>query len=232
VSQIEQAFAQAVVEAALERPYLYLPDVNWTIAQAHQLALGLIMWARGQGQPLLVLADGDALKAAATAVDLKQAGEGLTRDDHEFFAVVHGFIREQLLKHEDATSKYRCSKCGRAGYKLWRQYNTFLDHIRLLCAACAEETEGEMLDLTQQSQIGNLVPAIPTVDLESYWGSASAPGEARLWWNRLRTRPCRRCGDTGIWETGNNDLPCDCEAGVAAALNVSSNSGYALRIGR
>lgn len=31
---------------------------------------------------------------------------------------------------------------------------------------------------------------------------------------------CKKCHDTGVWETGNNDLPCDeCDAGDTALFN-------------
>ncbi len=33
--------------------------------------------------------------------------------------------------------------------------------------------------------------------------------------------PCPDCGGSGVIETGNNDLPCDCPAGDAAVFNVS-----------
>jgi NTP pyrophosphatase (non-canonical NTP hydrolase) len=32
---------------------------------------------------------------------------------------------------------------------------------------------------------------------------------------------CSKCNDTGVWETGNNDLPCDCPAGRTALFNVA-----------
>lgn len=32
---------------------------------------------------------------------------------------------------------------------------------------------------------------------------------------------CSKCNDTGVWETGNNDLPCDCPAGKTAVFNVA-----------
>lgn len=32
---------------------------------------------------------------------------------------------------------------------------------------------------------------------------------------------CPRCNDTGVWETGNNDFPCDCPAGNLAEFNVA-----------
>lgn len=35
------------------------------------------------------------------------------------------------------------------------------------------------------------------------------------------TYKCEKCRDTGIWETGNNDLPCECPAGKTALFNVA-----------
>lgn len=32
---------------------------------------------------------------------------------------------------------------------------------------------------------------------------------------------CTKCGDSGVIETGNNDLPCDCPAGDNAFFNVT-----------
>lgn len=32
---------------------------------------------------------------------------------------------------------------------------------------------------------------------------------------------CKRCDDTGVVETGNNDFPCDCPAGKTALFNVT-----------
>jgi hypothetical protein len=36
---------------------------------------------------------------------------------------------------------------------------------------------------------------------------------------------CRECNDTGVIETGNNDLPCDCLAGATAKFNVAGVRG-------
>lgn len=33
---------------------------------------------------------------------------------------------------------------------------------------------------------------------------------------------CEKCNDTGVIETGNNDLPCDCPAGDKAVFNDAS----------
>ena len=36
---------------------------------------------------------------------------------------------------------------------------------------------------------------------------------------------CKKCNDTGVIETGNNDLPCDCPAGDRALFNVVGVKG-------
>lgn len=37
--------------------------------------------------------------------------------------------------------------------------------------------------------------------------------------------PCPTCNGTGVNETGNNDLPCDCPAGATARFNVAGVKG-------
>ena len=36
---------------------------------------------------------------------------------------------------------------------------------------------------------------------------------------------CDKCNDTGVVETGNNDLPCDCPAGETALFNLGEVQG-------
>jgi hypothetical protein len=36
---------------------------------------------------------------------------------------------------------------------------------------------------------------------------------------------CKKCGDTGVIDTGNNELPCDCPAGAKAMFNVAGVRG-------
>lgn len=36
---------------------------------------------------------------------------------------------------------------------------------------------------------------------------------------------CARCKDTGVIDTGNNDLPCDCAQGDCAVFNVAGRAG-------
>lgn len=36
---------------------------------------------------------------------------------------------------------------------------------------------------------------------------------------------CLKCNGTGVNETGNNDLPCDCPAGDTALFNIAEVTG-------
>ncbi len=36
---------------------------------------------------------------------------------------------------------------------------------------------------------------------------------------------CSKCDDTGVIETGNNDLPCNCPAGETAQFNTAGVEG-------
>lgn len=33
--------------------------------------------------------------------------------------------------------------------------------------------------------------------------------------------PCKECNGTGMDDSGNNDMPCDCQAGDTAIFNVA-----------
>lgn len=84
---------------------------------------------------------------------------------------------------------YRCSKCGAQGCKLWRQYQTFVDEIDLLCLGCAEADQEQKADPYHMSAIGFLVAAVPTDDGETFWGFTSVPAQAVAWWDALPDRP-------------------------------------------
>lgn len=36
---------------------------------------------------------------------------------------------------------------------------------------------------------------------------------------------CKECNDTGVFKTGNNDLPCDCPAEATVLFNVAGVEG-------
>lgn len=92
---------------------------------------------------------------------------------------------------------YHCGECGAEGVKLWRKYNTFLEHQRLLCAACAlkdQGKEGPIDELGKRDdgyartdQIGWLIPAVPTEDGSTFWGYTSVPNDGCEWWRGLPT---------------------------------------------
>jgi hypothetical protein len=106
-------------------------------------------------------------------------------------------------KENSVPEGYVCSVCGATGCKLWRQYQTFLDHIQLMCATCASKNQDEYVaDIDDNGRrsskhscsadgrtdtIGWLVPAIPDEEEESYWGYTSVPMEGVAWWRQLPT---------------------------------------------
>ena len=91
-------------------------------------------------------------------------------------------------------SNYKCSRCDAHGVKLWRQYNTMVSHLSLLCCRCAETAWSELMNVEGRSpsdiagykhmsdqlddvvgKTGSLVPAVPTVEADTYWGLAQVP---------------------------------------------------------
>ncbi|MDD4382130.1 MAG: hypothetical protein PHE21_02175 [Candidatus Dojkabacteria bacterium] len=93
---------------------------------------------------------------------------------------------------------YVCSKCGKSGVKLWREYQTL--NPELACAGCAAKSEGKdpskinsegMLesDLGLTDQIGWYVPAVPDEEGFGYWGYTSVPQEGVIWWRNLPLEP-------------------------------------------
>lgn len=95
-----------------------------------------------------------------------------------------------------APTEYQCGVCGANGRKLWRQYQTFADHISLRCCDCAGYEQGKDVSAINADgerpecgistdSIGWLVPAVPTEDGETYWGYTSVPRAGVGWWRRL-----------------------------------------------
>lgn len=95
---------------------------------------------------------------------------------------------------------YSCSECHASGIKLWRQYQTFVERIELLCLSCAEKDQGKEINLGRLPKDENdktwerptdsvewLVPAVPVDGEETYWGYTSVPNPALIWWHLLPT---------------------------------------------
>lgn len=107
------------------------------------------------------------------------------------------------FSYADATPNgYACASCGAVGCKLWREYQTFLNHQSLACCDCAARIGGK--DITsidangyttnpkygyKSDQIGWRIPAVPTEDGSTFWGYSSVPEEGVAWWRGLPTRP-------------------------------------------
>lgn len=101
---------------------------------------------------------------------------------------------------KETPPNYKCHKCGATGCKLWRQYQTFLEHQTLLCANCAAKDQKEDIgdidargrrssEFGKTNQIGWYIPAVPTKENDTYWGYTTTPGVGFRWWYRLPTLP-------------------------------------------
>jgi hypothetical protein len=94
--------------------------------------------------------------------------------------------------------EYRCTSCGVHGCKLWREYTVFLhDDLAVECVDCAGksqkkdvsdvDTDGRINTSCGRSDaIGWRVPAVPTEEGDTYWGSV--PHDGMAWWRRLPNR--------------------------------------------
>jgi len=106
----------------------------------------------------------------------------------------------------DWNATYVCDDCGASGCKLWREYQTFLNHQHLRCAPCAAANQQKPIDdidaegfrtLSEYSwgqdersdQIGWLVPAVTTAEGDTFWGYTSVPPDRVTWWRELPTLP-------------------------------------------
>jgi hypothetical protein len=116
---------------------------------------------------------------------------------------------------DDERIDYRC-KCGAAGVKLWRQYNTFLDHIELHCVDCGLKRAQKLRKFgyskelictevaadgshlfygSKNYELNSLVPAVPTAELDTFWGYTSTPQDRWQWWLALPLRQDPKLAD-------------------------------------
>ena len=88
---------------------------------------------------------------------------------------------------EMAPIEYKCGDCKAIGVKLWRLYNTFLEHQHLYCmkCACKDQKKEYPIDFAKGDQIGWLIPAVPTEEGDTYWGYTSVPQDGVDWWKGL-----------------------------------------------
>jgi len=84
---------------------------------------------------------------------------------------------------------YKCTQCGAHGVKLWREYQTFLDHQTFLCVNCIGEDKFDTDIPGHICSVGWRVVAVPTPDGETYWGYTSIPQDGCRWWDILPGSP-------------------------------------------
>lgn len=101
------------------------------------------------------------------------------------------------LEFADNKIIYKC-KCGKDNCKLWRRYQVMLDGQELYCFHCALINQNKkwacidakgMIELEghkdKSDQIRWLIPAVPTVERDIFWGYGSVPEELVKWWKGL-----------------------------------------------
>lgn len=91
---------------------------------------------------------------------------------------------------------YVCDGCRATGVKLWRLPHDAGKH---LCASCSMQDQqcvggvGPDGKMGGGDKIGDMMPAVPTPNNDTFWGYSSVPDEAVAWWKRLplikATRP-------------------------------------------
>lgn len=79
---------------------------------------------------------------------------------------------------------YQCGMCGASCVRLYRKYQTFLDHQKLFCRACALADQ-QMTAPDGKHTIGWLVAAVPTEEGDTFWGFTSVPDAGVKWWDGL-----------------------------------------------
>jgi hypothetical protein len=109
-----------------------------------------------------------------------------------------------MARRKNYLKDYKCSKCGAKNCKLWREYQTFANQTELMCAPCAAKDQKkdissidvdgmrlcEIIGHGQRTdQIGWMVPAVPTVEGDTFWGYTSVPDDRCEWWRKLPTLP-------------------------------------------
>jgi len=101
---------------------------------------------------------------------------------------------------EVTPSNYVCHKCGASGVKLWREYQTFLNHQSLCCVICSGIEQKKdinsinkggctLQEYGKTDQLGWRIPAVPTTKNNTYWGYTSVPEDGVQWWKRLPAFP-------------------------------------------
>lgn len=135
----------------------------------------------------------------------RKLGAYITKTEDALRAItppVPGEIRMSRCDYKGGAPRgYKCSRCSIQGVKLWRDYNTFLNHQELLCASCLREAaksggkdgtvnEEGLWDTGEGYHYDSFcfrVPAVPTPDGKTFWGYTGVPMDGVTWWRSLPT---------------------------------------------
>ena len=97
-----------------------------------------------------------------------------------------GAVGEFSYEQPTTPDRYVCSDCGKRGVRLYREYQTFLEHQVLRCRTCALENQNRTHgDMRSEHSIGWLVAAVPCEDGSTFWGYCTVPAAGVTWWDRL-----------------------------------------------
>ncbi len=91
------------------------------------------------------------------------------------------------LNYNDANApeNYKCGKCGAHGVQLMRKYQTTADQADLTCRDCIAKERGARVQVLLDDQLSDWwVAAVPTPEVDTFWGFTSVPMEA-VWWFRF-----------------------------------------------
>jgi hypothetical protein len=80
---------------------------------------------------------------------------------------------------------YTCSSCGATDLKLWRPYSTWC--VELKCASCCNKPGEPPFVFEEGDANGGMVPAVPTAEMDGYWGYTSVLDDRVEWWHDLPT---------------------------------------------
>lgn len=94
-------------------------------------------------------------------------------------------LKQPMIPSTCNVKNYKCSDCGKENVQLWRQYQTCVSALGLLCFECALKDQKEKEEDLVNDCIGWLVPAVPSPCGETYWGYSSIPSDGCRWWYNL-----------------------------------------------
>lgn len=92
---------------------------------------------------------------------------------------------------------YECA-CGARGCKLWRDYMVGAPLLLFCCECAGAQQKHDVSAIDERGRspsvggwygsIGSLVPAVPTIECDTFWGDTSVPQDGVDWWWRLPTK--------------------------------------------